>query len=82
MAAINQAFHVFATKGPTLSVNSGGRVWGALPAWSSGWAVCLTVQTEVTVATECPSAKQRRGAAPASLGAPALPLLRTELNAE
>lgn len=69
MAAMATVSMFSSPRDSTLSVNSEEGV-GSPPAWSSGWAVCLTVQTEVTVATECPSAKQRRGAAPSIPGSP------------
>lgn len=70
MAAMATVSMFSSPRDSTLSVNWEEGV-GSPPAWSSGWAVCLTVQTEVTVATECPSAKQRREPPPAPLGAPA-----------
>ena len=57
-------FHVFVTKGlnTQCELGRGGGEPSSLEQWLG--CVCLTVQTEVTVATECPSAKQRRGAGP------------------
>lgn len=49
-------FHVFVTKGLNTQCELRGGV-GSPPARRSGRAVCLTVHMEVTVVTECPSAK-------------------------
>lgn len=64
----------------TLSVNSGGGESFSLEKWLG--CVCLTVQTGVTVATACPSAKQR-GSRPQHPREPRFPLLLVaELNTE
>lgn len=68
MAAMATVSMFLSPRDSTLSVNSDGGGEPSSPTEVAGLCVCLTVQTEVTVATECPLAKQR-GATPASLRA-------------
>lgn len=57
MAAMATVSMFLSLRDSTLNVNSDGG-WGALRPEKWLGHVCLTMQMEVTVATECPLAKQ------------------------